>query len=128
MKALVLLHRWLGVGFCLLFAMWVASGIVMHFVPFPELTEAARFAGLPAIDVSRLRHGPDEAAFINILTQPRNALCKQYQKILEIEGVRLEFTPESLRAIAKLGGGVELVAPGSLPNDGKMIADERPVP
>jgi PepSY-associated TM region len=61
MKALVLLHRWLGVGFCLLFAMWFASGIVMHFVPFPALTEAARFAGLPPIDVSRVRHGPDEA-------------------------------------------------------------------
>ena len=61
MKALVLLHRWLGVGFCLLFAMWFASGIVMHFVPFPALTEAARFTGLPPIDVSRVRHGPHEA-------------------------------------------------------------------
>src|ERR1700761_611510 len=61
MKALVLLHRWLGVGFCLLFAMWFASGIVMHFVPFPSLTEMERFAGLLPIDASRLRHGPDEA-------------------------------------------------------------------
>jgi phenylacetate-CoA ligase len=33
----------------------------------------------------------------------------------------------SLRAVARLGGAVELVAPGSLPNDGKVIADERPV-
>ena len=31
----------------------------------------------------------------------------------------------SLRAVAKLGGQVELVAPGTLPNDGKVIADER---
>ena len=31
----------------------------------------------------------------------------------------------TLRAVTKLGGGVELVAPGSLPNDGKVIADER---
>jgi len=61
MKVLVLLHRWLGVGFCLLFAMWFASGIVMHFVPFPSLTETERFAGLLPIDVARLRHGPDEA-------------------------------------------------------------------
>ena len=61
MKALVLLHRWLGVGFCLLFAMWFASGIVMHFVPFPSLAETERFAGLLPIDVSRLRYGPDEA-------------------------------------------------------------------
>jgi len=33
----------------------------------------------------------------------------------------------SLRAIAKLGGAVELVVPGSLPNDGKVISDDRPV-
>ena len=48
MHAIVLLHRWLGIAFCLLFAMWFASGIVMHFVPFPSLTEAERFAGLDA--------------------------------------------------------------------------------
>ena len=53
MRALILLHRWLGVAFCLLFAMWFASGIVMHFVPFPALTEAARFAGLAPIDLAR---------------------------------------------------------------------------
>ena len=71
MKALVLLHRWLGVGFCLLFAMWFASGIVMHFVPFPALTEAARFAGLPPIDVSRVRHGPDEAVVASHIEDAR---------------------------------------------------------
>ena len=32
---------------------------------------------------------------------------------------------ETLQAITKLKGEVELVAPGSLPNDGKVIADER---
>src|SRR6185312_6321073 len=50
MGAIVLLHRWLGIAFCLLFAMWFASGIVMHFVPFPSLTEAERFAGLAAVE------------------------------------------------------------------------------
>ena len=71
MKALVLLHRWLGVGFCLLFAMWFASGIVMHFVPFPSLTETERFAGLLPIDVSRLRHGPDEAVAAGYIQDAR---------------------------------------------------------
>ena len=33
----------------------------------------------------------------------------------------------TLQAVAKLRGVVELVAPGTLPNDGKVIADERPV-
>jgi hypothetical protein len=45
MRALTLVHRWLGVAFCLFFAMWFASGIVMHFVPFPSLTEPERLAG-----------------------------------------------------------------------------------
>jgi len=49
MGAIVLLHRWFGIAFCLLFAMWFASGIVMHFVPFPSLTEAERFAGLTPV-------------------------------------------------------------------------------
>ena len=38
-----------------------------------------------------------------------------------------EQVAASLRAVTKLGGEVELVAPGTLPNDGKVIADERPV-
>jgi PepSY-associated TM region len=61
MRALILLHRWLGVVSCLLFAMWFATGIVMHFVPFPALTEAERFAGLPRVDLASVKHGPAEA-------------------------------------------------------------------
>jgi phenylacetate-CoA ligase len=34
---------------------------------------------------------------------------------------------ETLQSVAKVRGAVTLVAPGSLPNDGKVIADERPV-
>ncbi|RTM12082.1 MAG: PepSY domain-containing protein [Bradyrhizobiaceae bacterium] len=55
MSAIVLLHRWLGIAFCLLFAMWFTTGIVMHFVPFPSLTEAERFAGLAPLDRTEAR-------------------------------------------------------------------------
>ena len=61
MRALILLHRWLSVAFCLLFAMWFASGIVIHFVPFPVFTETERFIGLASIDRARVKHGPAEA-------------------------------------------------------------------
>jgi phenylacetate-CoA ligase len=37
----------------------------------------------------------------------------------------LEDIAASLRTVTKLGGNVELVSPGALPNDGKVIADER---
>jgi hypothetical protein len=61
MKALVILHRWLGVGLCLLFGMWFATGIVMHFVAFPALTETERVTGLMPVDPGPVRHGPDQA-------------------------------------------------------------------
>ena len=43
----------------------------------------------------------DEDALISILTEPKNALVKQYGKLFEMEGVRLRFSDEALKAIAK---------------------------
>ena len=42
----------------------------------------------------------DKSALTSILTQPKNALIKQYQKLFEIDGVSLKFEPEALEAIA----------------------------
>lgn len=61
MGVIVLLHRWLGIAFCLLFAMWFASGIVMHFVPFPSLTEAERLAGLAPVERAQVVIGVTDA-------------------------------------------------------------------
>ena len=44
----------------------------------------------------------DEDALVNILTQPKNALVKQYQALFAMEGVQLEIQPSALRAIAKI--------------------------
>lgn len=43
----------------------------------------------------------DEESLMTILTQPRNALVKQYQKLLKMDNVRLEFQAEALKAIAQ---------------------------
>lgn len=43
----------------------------------------------------------DEDALMRILTQPHNALVKQYQKLLKMDSIRLEFQPDALRAIAQ---------------------------
>jgi ATP-dependent Clp protease ATP-binding subunit ClpX len=43
----------------------------------------------------------DEKALIDILTKPKNALVKQYQRLFEMEDVRLDFTEESLKGIAQ---------------------------
>ncbi|PRX31964.1 ATP-dependent Clp protease ATP-binding subunit ClpX [Meinhardsimonia xiamenensis] len=43
----------------------------------------------------------DEDALVRILTEPKNALVKQYQRLFELEGVKLTFTEDALRAIAR---------------------------
>ena len=43
----------------------------------------------------------DEEALMAILTEPRNALVKQYQKLLKMDSVQLDFKPDAIRAIAQ---------------------------
>ena len=43
----------------------------------------------------------DAEALVDILTRPKNALIKQYQKLFEMEGVQLRFTENAMKAIAK---------------------------
>jgi ATP-dependent Clp protease ATP-binding subunit ClpX len=43
----------------------------------------------------------DEEALVEILTEPRNALTKQYQRLFDMEGVDLEFRDDALRAVAR---------------------------
>jgi len=43
----------------------------------------------------------DEAALIEILTRPKNAIIKQYQRLFEFENVRLKFSEDALRAVAR---------------------------
>ena len=43
----------------------------------------------------------DEGALVDILTKPKNALVKQYQRFFEFDGVELEFTDDAMRAISE---------------------------
>ena len=43
----------------------------------------------------------DEFALIEILTRPKNAIIKQYQRLFEFENVRLKFSDEALKAISR---------------------------
>lgn len=44
----------------------------------------------------------DEEALVRILTEPRNALMRQYKKLFEMEGAELDFTPGALREVARM--------------------------
>ena len=47
-------------------------------------------------------HDLDRAALVQILTQPKNAIARQYQRLFEYENVKLRFTDDALEAIAEL--------------------------
>ncbi len=55
----------------------------------------------------------DEESLVRILTEPRNALVRQYQKLFEMEGAELEFTREALRTIAEDGRASATPAPAA---------------
>jgi ATP-dependent Clp protease ATP-binding subunit ClpX len=44
----------------------------------------------------------NEDALVDILTKPKNAITRQYQRFFDMENVRLNFEPEALRAIARI--------------------------
>src|SRR5476651_661203 len=54
------------------------------------------------LPVSAVLEDLDRSALIQILTRPKNAIVKQYQKLFEFENVRLKFSDDSLEAIADL--------------------------
>ncbi len=60
-KWLILLHRWLGIGFCLLFIVWFASGIVMMYARMPRLTNEERLIRLENLDFRAAKLSPNEA-------------------------------------------------------------------
>src|ERR671913_309979 len=53
------------------------------------------------LPVCGVLHELDEAALIKILTEPKNALVKQYQKKFEFDNVKLKFTEDALKAVAR---------------------------
>ena len=66
---------------------------LVKFGLIPEFT-----GRLPVITVMKEL---DEDQLVKVLCEPKNALVKQYRKLLAMDGVELEFTPEALRALAK---------------------------
>ncbi len=52
-----LVHRWLGIGGCLLMLLWFVSGMVMLFVGYPKLTSGERLAALPVLGMLAICRG-----------------------------------------------------------------------
>jgi ATP-dependent Clp protease ATP-binding subunit ClpX len=71
----------------------ITSDDVLEFGLIPELV-----GRLPVLSALRPL---DSDALVRVLSEPRNALVKQYQKLFEMEGCELHFTAEALRAVAE---------------------------
>src|SRR3954454_13029760 len=60
-RAVIFLHRWLGVALCLLFLLWFPSGIGMMYWDFPAVTPNDRLEHSPALNADAIRVSPEEA-------------------------------------------------------------------
>ena len=69
-RAVIVVHRWLGVALCLLFLLWFPSGIGMMYWDFPAVTAGDRLDRSPALDPSAIRLTPVEAYDASGQSQP----------------------------------------------------------
>ncbi|MEX1140599.1 MAG: ATP-dependent Clp protease ATP-binding subunit ClpX [Bacteroidota bacterium] len=78
-----------------------------HYLSRVEPDDLLKYGLIPEfigrLPVIATLHSLDEKALLNILTEPRNALAKQYQKLFMLEGVELEFEADALKAVVAKG-------------------------
>ena len=76
-----------------------------EYLPLIEPDDLLRFGLIPEfigrLPVISSLHSLDERALMSILTQPRNAIVKQYRRLFQMEGVELEFKKDALEAVVR---------------------------
>ncbi len=70
-----------------------------------EPEDLVRFGLIPEfigrLPVTAMLEELDESALVSILTEPKNAVIKQYQKLFDFDGIELEFTPDAILEVAR---------------------------
>lgn len=109
LPALILVHRYLGVTFCLVVLLWFASGIVMVFHRMPEFSPEERLARLPPLDPAAVRLTPADAfGAAGLQSRPDRV------RLTTVHGrpvYRFAFGLGSLTVFADEGSYVESVGP-----------------
>jgi len=94
-----------GIGFSADVRSKIDSRAVSHLLTGVEPEDLIRYGLIPEfvgrLPVLAVLEELDERALISILTEPKNALVKQYGKLFQMEGCQLEFRDEALNAIAR---------------------------
>jgi hypothetical protein len=117
-------HRWLGIGLGLVFALWFASGIILSFVPFPSLLNQDRISRSEAIDLQKVQVSPAIALaaagaesvmhlrLIGVAGHPRYVVSSVARPILSVSaetGQVLAPVPEDVaRAVAAQFSGEQI--------------------
>ncbi|WP_299008493.1 PepSY domain-containing protein [uncultured Caulobacter sp.] len=113
-------HRWTGVGLCLLFLLWFASGAILLFVPFPSLGDKDRLAGSERFDPAAIAIAPGQALatagggeglrLVSVAGAPRYVIqgVDGALKTIDARGGRIapELTADQARTIAQRFAGV----------------------
>jgi PepSY-associated TM region len=76
-KLLIFLHRWMGVGLCLLFAMWFSSGTVLMYWDYPTVSPADRLDHAPALHPLEIRLSPQQAYLKLATSEPPTEVLLQ---------------------------------------------------
>jgi uncharacterized iron-regulated membrane protein len=90
---LYLIHRWIGIASCILFAMWFISGLVMLYMPYPSLSLSEKLAGAQPIDWARVNVPPPsgwEGPPRSLELEMRDGL--PVWRVLDWDGARTNFT------------------------------------
>lgn len=97
-RKLSVLHRLLGVALCLMISLWLLTGSVLSFVPFPSLGSGERLGGREPIDVNTLRVEPVDALraaepsfverfrLISVIDRPRYLVSRPQAPVIAVDG------------------------------------------
>jgi len=108
-KYTMLTHRWLGVVFCALFAIWFISGIVLMYFDFPEVSTRDRMEKAPVLDAARVVLSPGEA-FEKLQPSDNPAAVR----LTTLDGrpiYRFRFGREQMGVFADTGELLERISP-----------------
>ncbi|TWB96031.1 PepSY-associated transmembrane protein [Bradyrhizobium macuxiense] len=118
---LYVVHRWIGIATCLLFAMWFISGLVMMYVAFPRLTDGERLAALPIILWNKVQVAPDRAmAIAGVEHYPRDL---RLSMVDDVPVYRVTCWKEAAVTISAIDGRV---IDGITPDQALAIAAHHP--
>ncbi len=78
-RALIFIHRWLGIALCVLFLLWFPSGIGMMYWGYPSISASDRLERSPALDPASVVLSPAEAAAKAEIEQPGQVRLNTFQ-------------------------------------------------